>query len=370
MVIDKKIELCYTAKGDLLIPNFGGQSKVMKFAQLFCDGLIVQANKPFRVFGEGEGHGSVTWQGVTKEICGKDGKWLAEFDPMPYGGPYTLDAELDGEKYTINDIYVGEVILFSGQSNIQFRMNAEATPPALYQADDMLRIFVCERMEAGELILPSDGWVKAHPDNIGGWSALAHLVGKELRKCGCPAVGVVACAQGASVIQSWLPRDVFVGSELELPFEVLFSDHHNKVFQLWNRYGTLYDFMLSRLIPYSFGAVVWYQGESNSSVAEGEIYDKLLSCLITTWRQRFIASELPFIVVQIADYFEEKDRIKAWKLVQQKQDLISNPVSGVVTVRSGDICETNDIHPRTKSRLAKRIVDTMRENEILSFFKN
>ncbi len=340
----------------------------MRLAEIFCNGLIVQAEKPFRIFGEGEGCAVITWQGETRTVESGGGHWAVEFPPMSYGGPYSLYAELNGEKITINDIYVGEVILFSGQSNIQFRMNAEATPREQYQADDMLRIFVCERMEAGEVYSPKDGWVKAAPDSIGGWSALAHLTGKELRICGCPAVGVVVCAQGASVIQSWLPREVFVGTELELPREVLFNDHHNKVF-LWNRYGALYDFALSRLIPYSFGCVVWYQGESNTSTAEGEIYDKLLELLITTWRQSFSDAELTFVVVQIADYLMEKDRLMAWRLVQQKQVLACERLSNTVCVRSGDICQTDDIHPRTKSLLARRIVDVMRENEIVSFFK-
>ncbi len=329
----------------------------MKLAEIFTNGMIVQAGKPFRVFGLGEGTAQITWQGCTKAVSSTNGSWRTEFAPAEYGGPYTLEIQWQDRTENLTDLYVGEVLLFSGQSNVQFHMKDESTPVEDYYDDPMLRIFVSERMEAGESIFPKDGWVPAKRENIDAWSALAYLTGRTLRESGCPAVGVIACSQGASVIQSWMPAEEITGTALDLPGDVLYWDHRVPHYRTWNGYGTLYNFMLSRLLPYAVGAVVWYQGESNASPAEGEIYDQLLAKLIACWRAGFDDPTLPFIVVQLAD-FDENTGI-GWKRVQQKQMEAAAQIPYVRTVPCADICETDDIHPPTKSRLAKRICENL-----------
>ncbi|MGN1128218.1 MAG: sialate O-acetylesterase, partial [Candidatus Flemingiibacterium sp.] len=118
--------------------------------------------------------------------------------------------------------------------------------------------------------------------------------------------------------------------------------------------GMLYHFMLERLMPFSFGRVVWYQGESNSSVYEGEIYDKLLDMMIGNWRKSFADEKLGFIIVQIADFIHTGDK-NGWQAVQDAQLRAQDEIPGVRTVVSADICENDMIHPVTKWKLAKRI---------------
>ncbi len=324
----------------------------MKLGEIFKNGLILQAGKPIRIFGESDREVRLTFAGTERIAPG--GKWTVEFPAMEYGGPYILTASGDGEELTVGDIYVGEVVLFSGQSNIQFRMSEAVTPDEFIADDDMLRIFVSERPEEGEPLNPSDGWIKASRETIGKWSALAYLTGFELRKKGIPAVGVVACSQGASVIQSWIDDKIIVGSELDLPDEKRHRDSKDPTYSKWNAPGMLYHFMLERLTPFSFGRVVWYQGESNASVFEGEIYDRLLAMMIGNWRKSFADDSLGFIIVQIADFIHTGDK-NGWKAVQAAQLRAQDEIPGVRTVVSADICENDMIHPVTKWKLAKRI---------------
>ena len=51
-----------------------------------------------------------------------------------------------------------------------------------------------------------------------------------------------------------------------------------------------------------------------------------------------------------------------WRLVQEAQAEISTVVPGVYTVISRDICETDDIHPRSKHALGCRIAKTIMKN--------
>lgn len=328
----------------------------MKLGEIFCDGMIFQANKPIRIFGNGKGHASAKFLGETGSVDSDGGRWVIELKPRPYGGPFELEVELDGQTTVIHDVMIGEVVLFSGQSNIQFRMEEEITPPEDYADDENLRIFVSERIEQGEPLTPADGWVKCRRENIPKWSAVAYLTGCEARNAGVPTVGVVVCSQGASVIQSWIDDRVFVGSALELPDEKLHRDSTSPNYSRWNAPGRLYHFMLERLMPYSFGNVVWYQGESNTSPDEGRIYTELLAMMIENWRKEFRDDHLPFTVVQISDFTDTE----GWRLVQSAQLAAEDAIADVVCVKSADVCEKKMIHPVTKGPLAVRIFAAMR----------
>ena len=50
-----------------------------------------------------------------------------------------------------------------------------------------------------------------------------------------------------------------------------------------------------RLIQNSINAVIWYQGESDTSVDEGNVYTTELSELIKVWRYDFGDEFLPFV---------------------------------------------------------------------------
>ncbi len=325
----------------------------VKLAEIFTDGLIVQAQKPIRIFGEADGEVTVSLADATVTVKSQNNCFLAVLPPMPFGGPYTLTVKNNGDETVLADVYIGEVILLSGQSNAQLHMDEEVTPKSRYQDDALLRIFVSRRLEEGEKIFPSDGWVSARVDNIDNWSALAYLVGRRVREHGC-AVGVVACCQGASVIQSWIDDGIFKGSGLELPKELLYDDHYEEPFCLWNPPGRLFHYMLEPLMPFYFGNVVWYQGESNTSAAEGEIYVQLLQMMVSCWRKCFQA-ELPFTVVQISNYC----RTEGWLRVQRAQLDAPRYIPNLKTVICADVCEEGEIHPATKWKLADRIAEAL-----------
>ena len=88
-----------------------------------------------------------------------------------------------------------------------------------------------------------------------------------------------------------------------------------------------------------------------------------LKKMIEIWRTDFGDEKLKFVVVQIADYYEiwevrPPTRI-GWKLVQKAQEQIQYEMKNVATVISKDVCETNHIHPPTKTKLSQRIVEVL-----------
>lgn len=322
---------------------------------IFTDGAVFAVNQPIRVFGGGQGRIEGVFCGEKGVLKEREDGWMLEFSARGYGGPFEMELFLDGEKTTLSDIYVGEVILCSGQSNMQFKLESSTEKAENYKTCELVRFFTVDRLEEGEYFKESDGWVKCRKEIAGCFSAIGYYVATMLsEKKGC-AVGVISAYQGASAIRSWMPSSSLPIQAKLIPDEKLHPDN----FFAWNGEGTLYEKMLAKIIPYSLSRVIWYQGESNTSIAESEVFDEILSALIGCWREAFSLQKLPFCVIQIADLDEKSSAYAGWERLQEKQLEVSKKVPFTQTVVCRDVCETNDIHPPTKNKLCERIVATI-----------
>ena len=77
--------------------------------------------------------------------------------------------------------------------------------------------------------------------------------------------------------------------------------------------------------------------------------------MIDVWRKDFRDEALLFIIVQIANTYHKMT--EGWKLVQKAQKEVELKRPFVKTVVSADVCETDNIHPKTKDKLANRIAE-------------
>ena len=328
----------------------------MKLCDIFSDGAVFSANRPIRIFGEGSGEAKITFAGKTREIRSDGGRWYAEFDAMQYGGPYELIFEAEGEKKTVSDIYIGEVYLFSGQSNMAFQLSATNTDKSFYEENENLRLLTILRLQSGER------WEKAKKGIFENFSALGYLVGNEISKEKNIKVGVIACAVGASVIESWIPEGTLEKIGINIPIEEKHLDHTHPEYGVWNHDGDLYRDKLSKVIPYTLSGVVWYQGESDAKEPEASVYDKELCALIEVWREKFMDSHLPFTIVQIADTDVRIAQGPGWHLIQEAQLKAAEKTDNAFLVVSKDISERDDVHPKSKHELAIRISEIIRKN--------
>ena len=326
----------------------------MKPDKLFCDNMIFAENKPIRVFGQGDGDVTVSFNGNKKTVKAKDGKWLAELPAAEAGGPYELEISSDGSDTVIKDVYVGQVYLIAGQSNAEFRLCESDEPETGYGSDCLLRNFFINRPWLPEdVFAPGDGWRLAEKETVAQWSAIAYLAGRALRRETGKAVGTISCYQGASVIESWMPQEET--AKFGLSHNELVIDHYYPDYVLWNKAGVIYEKMLSGLFPFSISGVIWYQGESDTSVAEGRIYDKELCRLMQIMRQGFADPELYFAVIQIADFDGRKENDPdGWRSIQAAQERAVEADNYSSLVISRDVCESSGIHPVKKTELSER----------------
>ena len=114
------------------------------------------------------------------------------------------------------------------------------------------------------------------------------------------------------------------------------------------RLSALFNGMIAPLIPYGIRGAIWYQGESN--VEQHKRYRERLVALIRDWRSRFGVGQFPFYQVQLAS-FRGGD---AWPYLREAQvQSVSEPNTGIVVTL--DIGEPDDIHPRNKRDVGKRL---------------
>ncbi len=123
--------------------------------------------------------------------------------------------------------------------------------------------------------------------------------------------------------------------------------------QSWYRNSptALFNGMISPIAPFGIRGVVWYQGESNRR--RPTQYAKLFPAMITDWRAYWGKADLPFYFVQIAPYAYRDTEDFAPALREAQRLTLNLPNTAmVVTLDVGDV---NDIHPRDKLTVGRRL---------------
>lgn len=117
----------------------------------------------------------------------------------------------------------------------------------------------------------------------------------------------------------------------------------------------LYNAMIAPIMKMAIAGAVWYQGESN--VGNRHEYAPKLKAMINDWRKGFDRAELPFYIVELADFLHPSDTggRGAWAQMRAIQASVAADDDNTSLVRNSDLGEWNDIHPLDKKTLGKRV---------------
>jgi len=117
----------------------------------------------------------------------------------------------------------------------------------------------------------------------------------------------------------------------------------------------LYNAMVAPLAHWNIKGVLWYQGESNTG-RYNEYYD-LMEALIGDWRSLWKQPELPFLMVQLANFMQDPPRPAEshWAELRNVQSELSKTIPNTGLVVTIDIGEWNDVHPLNKKEVGKRL---------------
>lgn len=113
----------------------------------------------------------------------------------------------------------------------------------------------------------------------------------------------------------------------------------------------LYNGMIHPLLNMTIKGAIWYQGESNA--ARAYQYRKLFPAMITDWRDNWKQGDFSFYFVQIAPFDYGSKLIGAELREAQLLTLDKVKNTGMAVIM--DIGNVNDIHPKNKRDVGKRL---------------
>ena len=119
----KSHKICIIAIGILMLLGGTIPAKATRLPKIFGDGVVLQRGQPIPVWGWAEPGQTINISLSIEGEKGKntvsakadnEGKWMVKLPSMKASGPLTLQVDT----ILIHDVWVGDVWLFSGQSNI------------------------------------------------------------------------------------------------------------------------------------------------------------------------------------------------------------------------------------------------------------
>jgi sialate O-acetylesterase len=173
--------------------------------------MVLQREQPARVWGwatPGEVVRVSVGGSSGKATADADGNWRVELAPQRAGGPYEMTISARNT-IRLEDVWVGEVWVASGQSNMEFPLAQALGGADDAKADcDGLRLFTVAKATS---LRPRDDvngqWSACDPSTAAGFSAVAFYFGQALAKGLGVKIGLVHSSWGGTPAEAWTSRE-------------------------------------------------------------------------------------------------------------------------------------------------------------------
>ncbi len=376
----------FAAQADVRLPDVIGSS------------MVLQQKQKVPIWGTADAGERVTVTFGKKSktvVADASGKWRVDLDPMSAAfAPQTMT--ISGKNtIELKDILVGEVWLVAGQSNMQRLLRETANGDAVQAAASHpdIRLFNASREVAFKKKKGKLGeWASCTPASVAEFSAAGYYFGVEMERELKVPIGLINSSYGGSQAEAWTPVE-YLNANLDLKVTVertrIWDAERAKVradydeaIRKWREdsdkarasgarpspspgvpdalrdyriASSIYDGMIAPLMPFAIKGALWYQGESNE--ARAEQYNILLPVMTRSWRERWGQGNFPFGIIQLPNYRAVKAEPEEapWSFIREaeRRTALSDKNTGlIVTI---DIGEANDIHPKNKLDVGKRM---------------
>ena len=355
--------------------------RTVELPPFISSGMILQRDIPLRFTGWGSAGDSVkavfsrqTNIYTQKVQIDANGRWNLEMPAQPATtSACTLTFELIGVTGTLqslNDILIGDVWFFGGQSNMEKKVNYCLDSAMLISEANSypyIRSFKSSynnRTTPQEHVKSAGGWFPCNAINLGAnVSAIGYIFSRNLYNSLKVPIGMIQSYRGGTEIETWMSRDrINIDPDLCLVNgRIASGDSTNgDNYISCNFNGQIYPL---RGIPLK--GMCFMQGESNTKRALE--YRLLLRKLIEDWRAQWGMGDIPFLYVQTFNMGVSANRtieeIDWADLREQQQQVLT-----LDNVRNFHLCVTVDtnqdpdnadalirIHPKNKRPVGDRM---------------
>lgn len=152
---------------------------------------------------------------AAEAFCGADGRFETCFPKLAGGGPFVLElAGEDGQSLRVREVYVGDVFVCGGQSNMELPMRrVRVRFPEEFCVDGapfILHIYkVTEHYDFDAPLTDhvQASWQAAVRENLEELSAFSYFFGKEIALHRGVPVGILNLSLGGTPVEAWTSRE-------------------------------------------------------------------------------------------------------------------------------------------------------------------
>lgn len=355
--------------------DFGG----FELDEIFQKGAVLQREVPHVFYGKGDSgkQVSLNFGGMnSKSQVDSIGNWNVELAPLKAGGPYTLEVIYGKEKLTIDSLWVGDVWLAMGQSNMDWSMaNSAELPDSTDFMPRVLKYRAQVPMNAnvwGDSVLQSvqnlqfmqGDWLTSVA-SLKEMSAVAYFFASQLGAEIQLPIGIIQVSLGGAPLESFISResleqdDLFVDmldewetSDFIMPWvRQRAGENLGSSFNTSQRHpfepAYLHEAVIDQLGRYPAKGMIWYQGESNAH--NWELYEKMFPLFVHDIRNPREV-DFPIYMVQLPGLNRTE-----WPFFREMQERLSLTVPKLYLVSALDQGDSLDVHPRDKKEVGTRL---------------
>ena len=375
----------------------------VKLPQVLSDHMVLQRNAPIHIWGWGTPGELVTvsLQNQKQSATTDDlGKWSVYLPPQPAGGPYTVSIQATNT-VRIADVLIGDVWFASGQSNMEMPLSGFPNSAVLKNGAEeianstqpQIRLLRVNKRTSDhplpDLKDPEEVWTTCTPATAANFSAVAYFFGREIQQQEKVPVGLIDDTWGGTPAEAWTSLDGLSADSSLMPVFQVWSEMANETADVpaliaqekredeaakqagapmpkhpWHpnpaswEPANLYNGMIAPFVEFPIKGVIWYQGETNSSLARAPLYFKVFSALISDWRSKWATGDFPFLFVQISS-FTSTDK-EVWGVVRDAQRRTLNLANTGMAVTL-DVGDPDNVHPADKQTVGHRLALAARD---------
>ncbi|MBT3294041.1 MAG: hypothetical protein HN919_03500 [Verrucomicrobia bacterium] len=292
-------------------------------------------------------------------------QFSASLTALRTGGPYSVELRIKAgrkvaDRLAIEEVFVGDVWMLAGQSNMEGIGNLVHAPKPHPQvraffmrdewgmAEEKLH-YLCEAVDkvhneyGNEPGRPPKAELEKGRANLVKGTSPGLAFGIEMQRRTKVPQGVIPCAHGGTSMAQWSPELRDQGG------------------------ASLYGAMMRRYekLGQPIAGILWYQGESDANRDAAAVYTDKMVELVGATRRDMELSKLPWVIVQLGCHAAREDEA-SWNSIQEQQRLLPEVVKHLDVAPAIDLELDDGIHiagkaqqvlGRRLARLADRLVN-------------
>jgi len=215
----------------------------------FSDNMVLQQNSDVVIWGKASSGKKLTvetgWGESKNTIVRKNRTWDVKFFTNNPGGPYKITIKSGREVKTINNVYIGEVWLASGQSNMEMPVKGWLpNDPILNSAETItnadypeIRMFtVPKTISARPLDKVKGKWEICSPETVPNFSATAYYFARKLYEELKIPIGIIHSSWGGTNAESWISGKSLINNFdefIEIISDLKNAETHIEIYNMW-----------------------------------------------------------------------------------------------------------------------------------------